>query len=133
MPEVEASLPQDWFQLGAQDIQAAAILLDQEGPLPVVAFLLQQAAEKHLKGYLLSTGWTLRRIHDLEVLINEAIQKDEDFQAFLAPCQRITEYYIETRYPTGLFSPLDASALAVDLAIVRDLARLIQAKTGNAS
>ncbi len=130
MPAAEASLPQDWFQLGAQDIQAAAILLAQEGPLPVVAFHLQQAAEKYLKGYLLSTGWPLRRIHDLEVLIGEATERDEDFQVFLAPCQRITEYYIETRYPTGLFTPLEASILSADLAVVQDLARLVQSKAG---
>lgn len=69
MPETDSTLPADWFAQGDLDIQAAEILLAQGGPLPIIAFHLQQAAEKYLKGFLLSTGWFLRRIHDLEVLI----------------------------------------------------------------
>ena len=73
MPGLESTLPSDWFAQGDQDILAAEILLNQNGPLPIVAFHLQQAVEKYLKGYLLSQAWRLRRIHDLEVLIQEAI------------------------------------------------------------
>jgi HEPN domain-containing protein len=102
MPASESTLPQDWFVLADLDLQATEILLAEDGPLPIAAFHLQQAAEKYLKGYLLSTGWSLRRIHDLEVLISEAADRDEDFAEFLEPCQRITEYYIESRYPTCL-------------------------------
>ena len=102
MQATESALPSDWFAQGDLDLQAAEILLTQDGPLPVVAFHLQQAAEKYLKGFLLSAGWKLRRIHDLEVLILEATARDYDFASFLAPCQRITEYYIETRYPIGI-------------------------------
>jgi HEPN domain-containing protein len=72
----ESTLPADWFTQGDQDLQAAEILLTQNGPLPIVAFLLQQTVEKYLKGYLLSQAWSLRRIHDLEVLIHEAITCD---------------------------------------------------------
>ena len=73
MPKADSTLPADWFILGDMDIQAARILLTQNGPFPVVAFHIHQAIEKYLKGYLLSTGWPLRRIHDLETLVQEAI------------------------------------------------------------
>lgn len=73
MSEADSTLPADWFAQGDLDVQAAEILLAQGGPLPIIAFHLQQAAEKYLKGFLLSTGWPLRRIHDLEALIQEAI------------------------------------------------------------
>ncbi|BAM00637.1 MULTISPECIES: HEPN domain-containing protein [Caldilinea] len=69
MSATESALPADWFVQGDLDLQAAEILLAPNGPLPVTAFHLQQAVEKYLKGFLLSTGWPLRRIHDLEVLI----------------------------------------------------------------
>jgi len=124
----EAILPTDWFAHGDLDLQAAEILLAQGGPLAMVAFHLQQAAEKYLKGYLLSTGWALRRIHDLEVLVQEAIAHDADFATFVAPCQRITEYYIEARYPIGVQTPLQRGELEADLDTTRNLIALIRRK-----
>lgn len=69
MSGTESTLSADWFAQGDLDVQAAEILLTQSGPFPIIAFHLQQAVEKYLKGFLVSTGWPLRRIHDLEVLI----------------------------------------------------------------
>jgi len=60
---------------------------------------LQQAAEKYLKGYLLSRGWSLKRTHDLEVLLNEAMNHDGRFQAYLNACIMVREFYVEERYP----------------------------------
>jgi len=128
MRGTESTLPADWFAQGDLDVQAAEILLAQGGPLPIVAFHLQQAVEKYLKGFLLATGWSLRRIHDLEVLVQEAIARDPDFTPFLAPCQRITEYYIETRYPIGVHTPLRRDDLEADLNTVRALIALIRRK-----
>jgi HEPN domain-containing protein len=45
MQATESALPSDWFVQGDLDLQAAEILLTQDGPLPVVAFHLQQAAD----------------------------------------------------------------------------------------
>ena len=69
MSEPEPNLSTEWFALGDQDLAAARILLTEDGPLPVVAFHLQQTIEKYLKGYLLNLGWQLRRIHDLEIML----------------------------------------------------------------
>lgn len=124
----EPSLSAEWFALGDQDLAAARILLTEDGPLPVVAFHLQQTIEKYLKGFLLTRGWQLRRIHDLEILLQEAIHLDEDFRPFLADCQRITEFYIESRYPTGFFTILDEAELCSDLAATQALIDLIQDK-----
>lgn len=125
MPGLDSTLPSDWFAQGDQDILAAEILLKQTGPLPIVAFHPQQAVEKYLKGYLLSQAWRLRRIHDLEVLIQEAITRDIDFTPFLSACQRITEYYIESRYPVGVTTILAQQPLEADLATVKSLIVLI--------
>jgi HEPN domain-containing protein len=119
---------QEWLHLGDLDIQAAQILLAEDGPLPVIAFHLQQAIEKYLKGYLLSQNWSLRRIHDLEVLIRDAIDLDEEFTPFLESCQKITEYYIETRYPTGIHSVLVEGELQSDLTTAIEIATLIRTK-----
>jgi len=118
----------EWFTLGDQDVLSAEILLTEDGPLPVVAFHLQQAIEKYLKGYLLAQGWQLRRVHDLEVLIQEAIALDKDFAVFIADCQRITEFYIESRYPTGFFVPFVFSELQSDLETTQKLIALVRWK-----
>lgn len=124
----DADLPAEWFAQGDLDIQAVEILLSQDGPLEIVAFHLQQAVEKYLKGFLLASGWSLRRIHDLEILLQEAITRDTDFAAFLPPCQRITEYYIETRYPMGFSTPLEPDTLKDDLQTLYTLISLIREK-----
>ena len=118
----------EWFILGDQDAQSAQILLTEDGPLPVVAFHLQQAIEKYLKGYLLARGWQLRRIHDLELLIQEAVALDKDFTPFVEDCQRITEFYIESRYPTGFFTLFVFAELQSDLETTQKLIALIREK-----
>ena len=124
----DSIIPAEWFAQGDLDVQAAEILLAQNGPLAVVAFHLQQAIEKYLKGFLLSTGWSLRRIHDLEILLQQAIAQDTDFAPFLAACQRITEYYIEARYPIGVTTLFQRGTLQTDLDTTRDLVALIRRK-----
>jgi len=71
MPPEESHYPQDWLRIADKDwrrIDQALDDSDAEG----AGFWLQQAIEKYLKAYLLSKGWALRKIHDLQVLVNEA-------------------------------------------------------------
>ncbi len=124
----DSTIPAEWLVQGDLDVQAAEILLAQNGPLSITPFHLQQALEKYLKGFLLSTNWSLRRIHDLEVLIQQAIARDADFTPHLAACQRITEYYIETRYPVGTPTSFSQAVLNTDLQTVRQLADLVKEK-----
>ncbi len=124
MSESKNPISSDWFARGDMDVQAAEILLAQDGPLPMIAFHIQQAVEKYLKGYLLFAGWQFRRIHDLEVLIREAIDRSRDFLPYLEMCQMVTEYYIETRYPHGFSTDLQKGMLAKQLKSTRELVAL---------
>ncbi len=63
------------------------------------AFHLQQALEKYLKGFLLSKGWRLKRIHDLRALVEEAARYEADLKMFRRLCAEVTAYYIQERYP----------------------------------
>ena len=56
---------------------------DPEG----AAFHLQQALEKYLKGYLIGKGWKLERVHDLEDLIDHAVDYEAAFESFRFLCQ----------------------------------------------
>ena len=62
--------------------------------------------EKFLKAFLLSKGWELQRIHDLEALLNMALAYDPSLEPLRSACQKITGFYLVERYPfvteTGL-------------------------------
>jgi HEPN domain-containing protein len=131
MPSPDSLIPSEWFAKAEEDIHAAELLLAHDGPLGIAAFLVQQSVEKYLKGYLLYVGWPFERIHDLETLIEEASARDEEFTPFLATCQRITEYYIEGRYPIGLTSALTRDEIATALEDARRLAMLVRDKGGS--
>jgi len=73
-------------------------LLNEHDP-ELAGFCLQQAVEKFLKAFLLSHGWQLRRIYDLDTLLDEAIPYDASFEDFHNICQKITAFYFVERYP----------------------------------
>lgn len=62
-------------------------------------FAAQQAVEKALKAYLISKGERLKKVHDLVMLVDEAKRFDADFEKFRAFAARLSQYYLETRYP----------------------------------
>jgi len=79
----QKSISDEWFLRGEHDLQSAKLLLQQGGHTDTIAILAQQAAEKYLKGYLLTQGWKLQKTHDLEVLVSKAITHDKAFEQFL--------------------------------------------------
>lgn len=87
MRREESRYPQDWFRIGDKELKRARNLLNL-GDLEGAGFNIQQAVEKYLKGCLLSQGWELRRVHELEVLLNEAIIYDPSFEQFRSPVRR---------------------------------------------
>lgn len=100
MPD-RAKLAQEWFAHGDHDFQAARVLWSREEFTDITAMLLQQAAEKYLKGYLVYHGWELRKTHDLRRLVAEAINYDPSFADFRDFARAVTAYYFENRYPPG--------------------------------
>ena len=100
-----SSLAADWFRYGDEDFQAAQSLITQGGPARVVLTLVQQSAEKYLKGYLIYHGWKLKKTHDLVSLINEALVYDSTFRDYVEMADRLSAYYFDSRYPAG--SPIE--------------------------
>ena len=71
---------------------------DPEG----AGFHLQQALEKFLKAFLLSQGWQLRRVHNLDTLLDDALTFDTSLEEYREVCQKITGYYFLERYPVAM-------------------------------
>lgn len=91
----------EWYHRAEKDRRAALALLNDGFDADTIAVLIQQAVEKYLKGYLLTQGWKLRRIHDIEELLYDAIRYETRFAAFLEFGRIVTMFYEDNRYPTG--------------------------------
>ncbi len=99
MPVRGSRLPQGWFKKGKADLETAELLLAHGGDVQIAAFHIQQALEKYLKGYLISKGWRLKRIHDLAALLDDAVVYNPGLEPFRPACEEITAYYVQARYP----------------------------------
>ena len=130
MQNNESFYPKDWFRIGAKELKRAEQLLNLED-LEGAGFNIQQAVEKYLKGYLVFKGWKLRRVHDLDVLLNEVVVYEPSFEEFRQKCQKITEYYIEERYPFVLASEFTEEEIKDSLQIVKKMVDRILRLTGS--
>jgi hypothetical protein len=82
-------------------LEKADALFERFGPSWSGVELLHEAAERYLKGYLVSKGWVLVKTHDLNRLLAEACQFDERIGEFAPACQNLTEQFWEQHYPGG--------------------------------
>ena len=93
------SYPFEWISKAEEDLRRVAKRL-AEGDTEDAAFHLQQAIEKFLKGFLLSTSWKLKKIHDLEALLDDTVLLARELETYRALCQQVTGYYLSERYPS---------------------------------
>ena len=131
MDESSQPIAAAWFERADEDLKVVRHLLAQGFGHFTAASLLQQAVERYLKGYLLSTGWALKKTHDLEQLITEAISRDADFRPFLEVCRQLTEYYSETHYPPIVNSDLTPEEVEASLQHAERLIELIVRKSAS--
>jgi len=98
MDKKESLYFKDWYEKAARDLRRVSKRLE-EGDMEEAGFHLQQAIEKYFKGYLLRKGWKLKKVHDLEFLLDEAIKYKKELEEFRPLCQEVTGYYFTERYP----------------------------------
>ncbi len=93
--------PADWLRSARTRLHSADLLHPLEGANEAVIELLQEAAERFLKAYLIGRGWKLRRIHDLGALVAEAVELDARFAAFEDFADSLTDQFWAQHYPGG--------------------------------
>lgn len=47
----------------------------------------------------MSHQWRLRRVHELDSLLDEAVKHQADLENFRDLCERVSGYYFAERYP----------------------------------
>jgi HEPN domain-containing protein len=125
----ESSNPSDWLRIANKDLDRVYRLLDDDDP-EAAGFYLQQSVEKFLKAFLLSRGWRLERIHDLEALLDAALKYDSSLETFREPCQKITGFYIVERYPFIVAAGLTEEDVRTSLEQVKGLIEKIRVHVG---
>ena len=127
MPREESTYPEDWLAIAERDLDRVGRSL-RDDDTEAAAFFLQQTVEKSLKAFLLHHGWQLRRIHDLEALLDDAVNLDSSLEPFRALCQRATGYYLIDRYPLlGVLAPPAAEVMNL-MEVTRDLVGKVRAE-----
>jgi len=118
----------EWLSRAKKDMEEAEFLLKNDRALEFVGFFIQQAVEKYLKGFLISHGWELEKIHDLITLLGKVIEIDKKFEEFAPPLQRITKYYLDSRYPLGFEIRYTREEMEESLKKAKELIALIEEK-----
>ncbi|MCM8802168.1 MAG: HEPN domain-containing protein [Candidatus Omnitrophica bacterium] len=88
----------DWLRVTKADFVRAKKNL-KENDLPVAEFFLQQSLEKYLKGFLIKHGWELKKINELDALLDEALKYKPELSSYYELCERVSGYYLAERYP----------------------------------
>ncbi|HHT9134080.1 MAG TPA: HEPN domain-containing protein [Candidatus Avalokitesvara rifleensis] len=115
--------PSEWLKIARKDWTRASFMLEKKD-FEAVGFFLQQSLEKYLKAFLLQQGWKLRKIHELDALLDDALKYNPDLEKFRDLSERISGYYLVDRYPPLTSIEFTSEEIEKDL---RETKRLIQA------
>lgn len=128
MTEGKSSIyPDDWLNVARKDWHRMTVLLDDGDP-DGAAFFLQQSLEKYLKAFLLGKGWKLRKIHELDTLLEFAVEFDARLEEFQGFSETVTGYYYTERYPLIIPSELATEDIKKDMAEAKKLIKALFAK-----
>jgi len=121
----------EWFERGDHDIETAQLLYVEEGYPDVIAYHIQQAIEKYLKGYLVLKGQRPPWVHGLDTLLNLVSEVEPDlYSPYIDLCEKAIRYYLEERYPPGPLVDYTREELKSDLDLVWQLVGVIRKKAG---
>lgn len=98
-----------WLRQGEADLKASRDSLN-DGNYEWSCFQSQQSAEKSLKSFLYSKGYTSIMTHSLKELSMECEKIDPNLSKIKDAAHQLDMYYIPTRYPNGLagdIAPVD--------------------------
>lgn len=117
----------EWLEKADDDIKWAENSFEG-GFYDGVCLLSQQIIEKTLKAYLISQDKGLQKIHNLPKLLTSCAKIDLQFQEYKESCDKINQYYIDTRYPGDLIivNKKDASEA---LSAAKEIFNFVKGKT----
>jgi HEPN domain-containing protein len=116
------SVADEWILIARKDWRRAERnLKDQDSE--AAGFFLQQSLEKYLKAFLLKHDWKLRKIHELDALLDEASKHQQELESFRDLCERVSGYYFAERYPPLSDFELSVADIRRDLKEAREFVK----------
>ena len=99
-------LARQWMAKAHNDLLDAENNLNAaEKPLDTICFHCQQAAEKILKGFLVSQGCPFPPVHDLLLLLEKVTGFSSEAEKLRDSLALLNPYAVEVRYPDDCFMP----------------------------
>ncbi|MDR2965073.1 MAG: HEPN domain-containing protein [Treponema sp.] len=90
----------EWIQIAEDDIYSAKYLYEAvRKPFEIICYHCAQAVEKYLKGYLTYSGIIPQKTHNLLLLLELCIEKDNSFENIRTECGLLNKFTNEIRYP----------------------------------
>lgn len=89
----------NWLGKAEEDELSIQAILKGGGAFSTACFLSQQMTEKYLKGFLVFSGRSFPKIHDLLELETLLLENLPDVVSLHEELKHLNRYYIETRYP----------------------------------
>jgi len=118
------SVSDEWIQVARKDWRRAERNLKDRG-IEAAGFFLQQSLEKYLKAFLLKHDWNLRKIHELDALLDEASKHERELERFRDLCERVSGYYLAERYPPLSALELSSADIRSGLKEAREFVKLM--------
>jgi HEPN domain-containing protein len=110
----------EWLKIARKDWERV-LRNFAEADYAASGFFLQQSLEKYMKAFLINQGWKLRKIHELEALLDEIVNFKPDLDIFYELCERVSGYYLAERYPPLGIGELSKRDLERDIEEARKL------------
>lgn len=120
--ESDSSVADEWIRIARKDWRRADRNL-KDRDAEAAGFFLQQSLEKYLKAFLLKHNWKLRKIHELDALLDEASKFQHDVETYRDLCERVSGYYMAERYPPLSDFELSVADIRRDLKEAREFVK----------
>ena len=104
MGNVFMRVHEHWYMIALEDLDSAKHLLPRS--FMTTLFHVQQCAEKALKSYLVLKKGSIKKTHDLVLLVNICMEIDQSFEELRPLAIELNPYETLGRYPDSSFKKL---------------------------
>ena len=101
MGNVFMHVHEHWYMIALEDLDSAKHLLSRS--FMTTLFHVQQCAEKALKSYLVLKKGSIKKTHDLILLVNICMEIDQSFEELRPLAIELNPYETLGRYPDSSF------------------------------
>jgi len=128
---MDKELVAEWFRFADNDIDTVLLLKDMRPQhYEIICYHCQQAAEKYLKGFLISKNQMPPKTHDLPHLCHLCAEYESDFLDLIPQCGHLTKFAVQPRYPEEMHITSTDVEYAIKYALeVRDFTAIVKLRT----